>query len=82
MAEPEPPQDTEVTIDGEVWLIPTWAQVPGPQGATPARTAACRSCAAPVLWVITHKSGRPSPLNQDGTSHFSTCPQAERWRRS
>lgn len=40
----------------------------------------CRSCGAEVLWAKTPK-GKRAPLNRDGTSHFSDCPQASSWRR-
>lgn len=39
----------------------------------------CRKCPAPVYWV-TSKTGKPSPLNADGTSHFSNCPGARQVR--
>src|SRR5438094_7831760 len=41
----------------------------------------CRSCGAPIVWVISPKSGKKMPVNPDGRSHFSTCPQAQEWRR-
>ena len=40
---------------------------------------ACRSCGAPVRWGLL--AGKPHPWNADGTSHFTSCPQAEAWRR-
>jgi hypothetical protein len=33
------------------------------------------------MWVITLKTGRRAPINPDGESHFSTCPDADRWRK-
>lgn len=48
-----------------------------PEG-TPERK--CRSCKAPVFWIITEK-GKRMPVNPDGTSHFSNCPDAGNWRR-
>ena len=39
----------------------------------------CRKCPAPVVWV-TSKTGKPSPLNLDGTSHFINCPGARQVR--
>lgn len=42
---------------------------------------ACRSCKAEIVWTIT-KNGKKSPLNLDGTSHFGTCPDADRFRKS
>lgn len=40
----------------------------------------CRSCGAPVAWDRNPKTDKPHPYNPDGTSHFSTCPQAKDWR--
>lgn len=40
----------------------------------------CRSCGAVISWFITPR-GKSAPLNPDGTSHFATCPQADRWRK-
>lgn len=39
----------------------------------------CRSCHAPVFWG--RLCGSAHPFDLDGESHFSTCPDAERWRR-
>ncbi len=51
-----------------------------PEGYLPDNLGACRSCGASILWCVTPK-GRKAPVNLDGSSHFSTCPTAERWRR-
>lgn len=41
----------------------------------------CRSCGAEILWIVT-SAGKRAPMNLDGTtSHFATCPQADRWRK-
>ena len=40
----------------------------------------CRSCAAPIHWIVT-PHGKRMPANPDGTSHFSTCPNAAEHRR-
>lgn len=56
---------------------PGWAI---PDGWTAANQGRCRSCDAEVLWCLT-PAGKRAPLNRDGTSHFSNCPQAESWRR-
>jgi len=40
---------------------------------------ACRSCSAPIVWIITAK-GKRAPMNPDGTSHWSSCPDAAAWR--
>jgi hypothetical protein len=39
----------------------------------------CRSCAAPVMWCMTHR-GKRAPIDRDGTNHFATCPNAAAWR--
>jgi hypothetical protein len=44
--------------------------------------AECRSCHAPIIWAMHNITGKRSPLNPDGTSHFSNCPDAARFRRS
>ncbi len=44
-----------------------------------ANLGSCRSCGEPVLWG--KLKDRPHPFNLDGTSHFSTCEQAEQWRQ-
>jgi hypothetical protein len=43
------------------------------------RSRPCRSCGAPILWCVTVYDKR-APINQDGTSHFATCPDADSWR--
>lgn len=56
----------------------------------------CRSCGAVIIWLLT-KTGKSMPVDassvqaQKGAliydpekghiSHFSTCPQAKRWKR-
>lgn len=40
----------------------------------------CRSCGAPIEWVLT-ESGKRMPVDPDGTSHFVTCPEASKWRK-
>ncbi len=40
----------------------------------------CRSCGAEIAWAIT-PAGKKAPLNRDGSSHFSNCPQAGTWRK-
>jgi hypothetical protein len=44
-------------------------------------TGTCRACGAPMNWCET-KAGKRAPLNLDGTSHFATCPDAERFRKA
>lgn len=45
------------------------------------RLTSCRSCGARMLFVIREATGKRVPLNPDGTSHFTTCPQAASWSR-
>ena len=40
----------------------------------------CRSCNQPMWWAVTLK-GKLHPLNDDGTSHFGTCPQGKTWSK-
>jgi hypothetical protein len=40
----------------------------------------CRSCDALIGWWTTPRGNR-SPHDPDGTSHFATCPTADRWRK-
>lgn len=54
-------------------VFPDGTAVEGDEGA-------CRSCQAPIVWIVT-KNGKRAPMNLDGTSHFGTCPQSESWRR-
>lgn len=50
-------------------------------------SARCRSCQAPIYWVLTEK-GKRAPYNADAgpngepVSHFATCPESQAWRRS
>jgi len=49
--------------------------------------ANCTSCNAPIYWLMMHQDkitegkSRFHPANPDGTSHFSTCPQAAEHRK-
>ena len=54
----------EVMVDG----------TPAPKGTEP-----CQTCGAPIRWSWT-KTGKKTPVNPDGTSHWGTCPQAQEWR--
>lgn len=53
----------------------------------------CRSCGAQIIWMMT-VNNRRMPVNADSAepgetmyehgkhvSHFSTCPQGDRWRK-
>jgi hypothetical protein len=51
-----------------------------PRGMRPTNAAPCRGCRQLVLWVIT-EAGKKMPVDAKGTSHFATCPQADRFRR-
>jgi hypothetical protein len=41
----------------------------------------CRGCRQLIAWART-PAGRTAPLDRDGTSHFATCPDAAKFRRS
>ena len=60
---------------------------------TDSRITACRSCGAPIIWLRT-KAEKHIPVDAasvtDGTyvfdskqhqAHWSTCPQADAWRK-
>lgn len=47
----------------------------------PPEPATCRSCGAAIRWVVALVSRKRSPIDPDGTSHFATCPDADRWRK-
>jgi len=64
----------------------------GSSAQTP-RYGVCRACSAPIVWLIT-AAGKLMPVNQDSfapgdvyyepgkhVSHFTTCPQANSFRR-
>lgn len=40
----------------------------------------CRACRSAIFW-LTHRNGRRTPYDPDGTNHFITCPEAESFRR-
>jgi hypothetical protein len=48
-----------------------------PAGTAPSK---CRGCGAEIYWVKT-RQGKNTPANHDGTSHFSTCPKADDFRK-
>ena len=58
--------------DGHVWRVP--------EGWTPSNSGPCRGCRQLVAWCVT-LAGRKSPINADGSSHFATCPKADRFRK-
>jgi len=41
----------------------------------------CAGCGAAIYWLRHVKTNKCAPYNPDGTSHFSNCPQAARFRR-
>lgn len=41
----------------------------------------CRGCGSPISWART-PADRSAPLDRDGVSHFATCPDADKFRRS
>jgi len=56
-------------------------------------TSSCRSCGADIVWMVT-AAGKNMPADADSVgpgdtlfefdrhvSHFSTCPQAHKWRK-
>lgn len=61
------------------WVLPAGYEPPShdQHGWAP---IPCRSCGQLVLFARTRR-GASAPLNQDGTSHFSNCPNAAQWRR-
>jgi len=40
----------------------------------------CRGCGGSIYW-IQHNTGKNAPYNPSGLSHFSTCPQAQNFRK-
>jgi hypothetical protein len=40
----------------------------------------CRACCAPISWVKT-PTGKWTPQNQDGSSHWATCNRADQFRK-
>ena len=51
---------------------------PKPDYITP-RIFPCRGCGATIAMWRT-PAGKNFPADPDGTSHFATCPQAQRFR--
>lgn len=48
-----------------------------PEGA---QQSHCKGCKAIIYWIKT-ESGRPMPVDPDGTSHFASCPNASDFRK-
>ena len=50
-----------------------------PKGVLPLMaTSTCRSCNAPITWGES-ASGKRTPFDLDGSSHFTTCPDSCQW---
>ena len=63
-----------VTSAGETWQCPPWAIAP----AARVTVREC-SCGARIVWLKTGL-GSLQPVDQDGLSHWTRCPQAPAWR--
>jgi Zn-dependent alcohol dehydrogenase len=46
-----------------------------------AHVTQCRACQQTILFAAHRTTGKRMPLNPDGTSHFSNCPEADTFRR-
>ncbi len=46
---------------------------------TGAKLSRCLGCDTLIYWIKTVR-GKPMPLNVDGTPHWGTCPEANRFR--
>ncbi len=44
------------------------------------RLGECESCHAEVYWMLT-KNSKWLPYDVTGVPHFSTCPEADSWRK-
>lgn len=51
-----------------------------PNGWSEKNGGECRSCRAPIRWARNDQSGRMSPFDLDGKSHFRSCPNADQHR--
>lgn len=49
-----------------------------PEGTAPSK---CSGCGAKVYWTQHPRTGGKMILDPDGQSHFSSCPQADRFRK-
>ncbi len=43
------------------------------------KVSECRSCNEHIKWSKTN-AGKWTPINLDGSPHWSSCPQANKWR--
>ncbi|MFB2894028.1 hypothetical protein ACE1CI_14050 [Aerosakkonemataceae cyanobacterium BLCC-F50] len=46
---------------------------------TQAKQQYCKACGQPIRWVKT-QSGKFTPIDPDGVSHWATCPEVEQFR--
>lgn len=51
------------------------------EGYTYASASPCRGCGRLIHWWITPRDRR-GPYDADGTSHFATCPAADKFKRA
>lgn len=63
-----------MTSSPDGWTLPEGFTEPAP---TPVN---CRGCGAEILFAFSPKGAR-TPLDRDGTNHFITCPDRDRFRR-
>ncbi len=47
---------------------------------TDAPASRCKACNRWIYWITNVTTGKTSPYDKDGTSHFATCPMADRFR--
>ena len=41
----------------------------------------CKGCGATIWWRPWPTTGKMHPFNENGTSHFGTCPNASQFRK-
>jgi len=41
----------------------------------------CRTCGATIQWIVTKRQKRMPVDVPERTSHFATCPDADKWRK-
>lgn len=41
----------------------------------------CKACGETIWWIVMAKSGKRNPIQADAVSHFSSCPEADKFRR-
>ena len=44
-------------------------------------TTRCKACLAKITWIKT-LGGKQTPINENGTSHWATCPAAKQFRKT